>query len=286
MDIVYLNGEYLPRSEAKVTVDDRGFVFGDGVYEVVPAYRGSPFLMREHLRRLSDGLSELAIDFPTERVEPILRELLSRNGLDTAPIAVFYLQITRGSAPRAHYFPPAGTPPTVFGAVWNFTRPTLEVWEGGFEAVTSLDCRWGRADIKTVQLLPNVMAQEKARQAGASDAIFVRDGIPLEGAHNNLFFVFDRTLRTHPTSNQILPGVTRALLLEIARDKGLEVEERPTSLEAMARASELFLTGSTTEVRPIVRVDGSPVGDGRVGPVARQMRAALLERIERECGRS
>jgi len=284
MEYVFLNGSYLPRGEAVLSVEDRGFVFGDGVYEVVPNYRGAPFLMVEHLERLAGGLKELAIDYPVAEVEPILRELTARNELSESPISVFYLQVTRGVAPRTHHFPPAGTPPTVFATARPFTRPDLTTWESGFEAITHPDRRWGRADIKTIQLLPNVMAQEAARAAGVSDAIFVRDGIPLEGSHNNLFFVFDGTLRSHPTSNQILPGITRAVLIELAREKGYRIEERPTPLEEMADASELFLTGSTTEVRPIVRVDGRPVGDGRVGPVAKEMRAALFERIERECG--
>jgi D-alanine transaminase len=260
MELIYLNGAYLPKAEAVLSVEDRGFVFGDGVYEVVPVFRGVPFLMAEHLERLSDGLRELAIDFQVTSVEPILRELIARNDLGHAAIAVFYLQVTRGAAPRTHFFPPEGTRPTVFATARPFTRPDSESWEKGFEAITYSDRRWGRADIKTIQLLPNVMAQEAARAAGVSDAIFVRDGIALEGALNNLFFVFDRTIRTHPTSNQILPGITRAVLIDLARETGYKVEERPTSLEEMARATELFLTGSTTEVRPIVRVDGRPVG--------------------------
>jgi len=282
MEFVYLNGSYLPRGEATLSIDDRGFVFGDGVYEVVPFFRGAPFLMKQHLSRLGDGLRELAIDLPIEGIERILHELVVRNGLKEAPMAIVYLQVTRGAAPRTHFFPPAGTPPTVFATARPFNRPSQEVWDRGFEVITHPDQRWGRADIKTIQLLPNVMAQEAARAAGASDAIFVRDGIPLEGGHNNLFFAFGRTLRTHPTSNQILPGITRAVLIELARDRGLVVEERPTSMDEMGRATEIFLTGSTTEVRPVVRVDGNLVGNGEVGPVARELYAALMERIEQE----
>lgn len=284
MEVVYLNGRYLPRAEALLPVDDRGFVFGDGVYEVVPAFQGAPFLMDAHLRRLADGLRALAIDFRVEEVEPIFSRMIAENALQTTPISVFYLQVTRGVAPRTHHFPPAGTAPTVYATAKSFSRPAFEVWEKGFAAITHPDYRWARADIKTIQLLPNVMAQEAARSAGVSDAIFVRDGIPLEGGHNNLFFVFGERIRTHPTSNQILPGVTRAVVLELAREAGYLVEEGPTSLQEMAAASEVFLTGSTTEVRPVVDIDGRAVGDGRVGPVSRALYAALLGRIERECG--
>jgi D-alanine transaminase len=284
MEIVYLNGSYLPRTDAVLSVEDRGFVFGDGVYEVIPTFRGVPFLMAAHLSRLSDGLRALAIDYSVGEVESIFANLIAENGLDVSPMSIFYLQVTRGAAPRAHHFPPAGTKPTVFATARVFSRPAFEVWEKGVSAITHPDYRWGRADIKTIQLLPNVMAQEAARSAGASDAIFVRDGIPLEGGHNNLFFVFGERIRTHPTSNQILPGVTRAVVIELARELGYVVEEGPTSLQEMSRTSELFLTGSTSEVRPVVSVDGRPVGDGRVGAVSRALYAALLKRIERECG--
>lgn len=283
-DIVYLNGAYRPRAEAMIPVDDRGFLFGDGVYEMTPAYGGRFFRLDRHLRRLASGLGELRIDHDLEGIEAVHHELLRRNDLGGSALSGVYIQITRGAAPRAHHFPPAGTAPTVFAFAKGFQRPARTEWEKGVEAITHPDRRWGRVDVKTLQLLPNAMAQQAAREAGVSDVVLVRDGMALEGALNNLFVVFGRTVRTHPTSNQILPGITREAVIEIAREEGYEVEERPTPVEALARASEVFLTGTTTEVRPIVRIDGRPVGTGAVGPVTTALQGAFLAKVARECG--
>jgi len=282
-DIVYLNGEFLPRAEAKVSVDDRGFLFGDGVYDMTPAYGGRFFRLDRHLNRLRFGLRELSISFDTSGMEELHGALLESNGLTSAEVSAVYVQVTRGAAPRAHHFPPEGTPATVFAFAKGFQRPSREDWEKGVAAVTHPDRRWGRVDVKTLQLLPNAMAQQAARAAGVSDAILVRDGIALEGALNNLFVVFGRRVRTHPTSNQILPGITREAVIEIAREEGFEVEERVTPVEALREASEVFLTGTSTEVRPIVRIDDRPVGTGRVGPVTSALSQAFLARVAEEC---
>lgn len=283
-DIVYLNGEFLPRTAAQVSVDDRGFLFGDGVYEMTPAYGGRFFRLDRHLDRLRFGLGELSISFDVSKVEALHHELLERNGLGDVEMSAVYLQVTRGEAPRAHHFPPEGTPATAYAFAKGFQRPSRADWEKGVAAVTHPDRRWGRVDIKTLQLLPNAIAQQAARTAGVSDAILVRDGIALEGALNNLFVVFGRSVRTHPTSNQILPGITRDAVLEIAREEGFEVEERATPIEALREASEVFLTGTTTEVRPIVLIDDRPVGDGRVGTVTTALSNAFLARVSEECG--
>jgi len=283
-DIVHLNGSFLPRSEATVSVDDRGFLFGDGVYEMTPAYGGTFLALDRHLGRLARGLEQLGIEHDQGDLEEVHHELLRLNGLEDAPMSTVYLQITRGVALRAHHFPPAGTPTSIFAFARRFERTPPEVWEEGFEAVTHPDRRWGRVDIKTLQLLPNALAQQAARSAGASDALMVRDGIILEGALSNLFFVFGRTVRTHPTSNQILPGITRELVIEVAEEEGLQVEERPTPIEELAAADEVFLTGTTTEVKPVVRIDGRAVGKGNAGPVTKELMSAFLRRVERECG--
>lgn len=283
-DIVHLNGAWLPRNQALVPVDDRGFVFGDGVYEMTPAYDGRFLRLRRHLERLRFGLEELEIDFDLSGVEELHHEILRRNGLTEVPMATVYLQVTRGVAPRAHHFPPSDTAATVYAFAKRFERTAEDVWTRGFEAVTYPDRRWGRVDIKTLQLLPNAMAQQAARTAGAGDALLVRDGIVLEGALSNLFVVFGGTIRTHPTSNQILPGITRELVLEIAGEEGYELEERPTPIERLKDASEVFMTGTTTEVKPIVRIDGRTVADGQVGPVTTSLHRAFMERVRRECG--
>lgn len=276
-EVVHLDGRYVSSEEARVSPDDRGFSFGDGVYEVVPFYGGRPLAMDAHVARMARGLEALDIGWDATGLPRIAGKLVERNGLSSAPMSIVYLQVTRGVAPRAHAFPNPKAPPTVYATARTYARPTDKAWQRGAAAITVVDSRWGRVDVKTLQLLPNVLAQEAAGRAGVDEAVFVRDGIALEGAKNNLFAVVDGVLRTHPASNQILRGITRDLVIEMARELGHPVEEIPTPLGLLGRATEAFLTGSTSEVRPIVRIDGQDVGDGRVGPVAKELRAALHE---------
>lgn len=280
MSTVYLNGEYLPAEEAKVPVNDRGFLFSDGIYEVTPAYRGRFFLMDRHLDRLLRGMCELRIDQDPSGLEAIHCELLDRNGLAEKPVSIVYLQITRGVAPRTHAFPVDPVAPTVYAFAREFVRPSAEAWEGGVRAVTVPDRRWARVDIKTVSLLGNVLAQQAAVDAGVEDALLVKDGVALEGAHSNFFAVFGDTLVTHPLAGTILPGITRGYLLELARELGVPVRERPIQVEELLRADEAFFTGTTTEVKPCVEIDGRPVGEGRPGPVTRRLSQVFLERVE------
>lgn len=280
MGIVFLNGEFLPGDEAKISVNDRGFLFSDGIYEVTPAYRGRFFLMDRHRARLARGLRELRLEGDAGDLEGVHRELLARNDLADVPVSIVYLQITRGVAPRTHAFPPERVPLTVYGFAKEFRRPERSRWEEGFQAVTVPDRRWARVDIKTVSLLGNVLAQQAAVDAGVDDAILLRDGVALEGAHSNLFAVFDGTVVTHPVSNVILPGITRSYVLEMARGMGLEVEERPIQVEELAGADEAFFTGTTTEVKPCVRIDGRAVGNGSPGPVTTRLYDAFLERVD------
>ena len=284
MDPVYLNGEFLPRSEAVIPVEDRGFLFADGLYEVTPFYRGAPLRLESHLRRLGRGLGTLRIDFDLEILPAMHEELLDRCDLRDQEMSMVYLQITRGVAPRTHAFPDPAVTPTVFAYAKAFQRPDPARWERGFDAVTVPDRRWTRCDLKTIQLLPNVLAQEEARQAGVTDALMVRDGLALEGAHNNLFVVFGDVVATHPSSNQILPGITREVVLDVARARGIPVEERAIPVSELACASELFFTGTTTEIRPTVELDGRPVGEGVVGPVTRDLMEGFRELVHRECG--
>ncbi len=280
MGIVYLNGEYLPVADAKISVDDRGFLFSDGIYEVTPSYRGRLFGWERHLQRLLKGLCELRIDQDVAGLEEIHRRLLTENDLTDAETALVYLQITRGAAPRTHAFPREPVPPTVYAFAKAWRRPSPERWERGFEAVSVPDRRWARADIKTVSLLPNVLAQQASVDAGVDDALLVRDGMAVEGAHQNFFAVFGDTLVTHPASNVILHGITRGYVLEIARELGIPVEERAIVVESLAHATEAFFTGTTTEVRPTTRIDGEPLGSGEVGPVTRRLAEAFRARIE------
>ncbi len=280
MSTVYLNGDFLPKEEAFISPDDRGFLLGDGLYEVTPFYEGVPFGFDEHLARLVRGLRWMRIDFDTSGLEAMHRELLARNGLDTAERALVYLQITRGAAPRTHYFPEGDVTPTVYAYAKAWSRPSDERWNRGFTAATVPDRRWSRVDIKSICLLPNAIGFQDAKERGADDAILVRDGVAIEGAHQNFWAVFGGTAVTHPKTNHILPGITRDIVLDEARRAGVAVEERPIQLEELTLADEAFFTGTTGEVRPVVEIDGRPVGNGRVGDVTRRLSDLFLARVE------
>ncbi len=281
VSIVYLNGDYLPEEEARIPVNDRGFLFGDGIYEVTPAYGGAFFQMDGHFERMRRGLDALRIDFEPESLLEMHHRLLAENGLQDRQVAYVYVQVTRGVAPRTHTFPKPAVAPTVYGYAREYKRPARDVWERGFAAITVPDRRWARVDIKTIALLPNVLAQQAAAEAGVSDAVLVKDGVALEGSHNNFFAVFDGTVTTHPTTNAILPGISRGVVLDLCRELNIPVELRAIQLEELAEADETFFTGTTTEVRPCVEIDGKSVGDGKVGPVARRLFDAFLEATAR-----
>jgi D-alanine transaminase len=277
--VVYLNGEYLPRSEAKLSVDERGFFFGDGVYEVTRAVDGRLFESARHLKRLARGLRELRLEpqLSLEQVEQVSLELLLRNDL-TSGEGTIYLQITRGAAPRTHHFPPAGTPCTVFLSAQRFSLPT-DKRASGVAVVTYPDIRWSRCDIKTVNLLAAVMAKQHAVDHGVFEAIFVRESAVTEGSHTNVFGVIDGELRTYPSSNLILPGITRDVVLEVARELGVTVNETPFHTHHLPQLQECFLTGTTTDVMPVVSIDGVAVGDGTPGKVTMALYDALSARI-------
>lgn len=275
--IVYLNGEFVPKSEATVPVEDRGFLFGDAAYEATPAYRGAPFLLDRHLARLSRSLAALRIDCDVGAMPEVHRRLIDENGLDRAPFSYVYVQVTRGVAPRGHAFPREPVPPTVYGFASPAARPPRSRWEEGYAAITVPDRRWGRADVKVTSLVANVLAQQAAAEAGVEDAIFVRDGMALEGTHNNFFAVFEGVVTTSPASNYILHGITRDFVLERAAALGVPVDERAIPVEELREADEAFFAGTTTEIRPTVEVDGRPVGTGRAGPVTRRLFDDFLE---------
>lgn len=278
--LVYINGRFLPAAEATISALDRGFVFGDGVYEVWRVVRGELFEAARHQARLERGLRELRIshaaDASLDRLTAIARRLLDENGLAGGD-ATLYVEITRGSAPRSHYFPPVGTPPTLLVMANAFTPSGARFT--GTSVITQPDVRWLRCDIKTIQLLPNVLARQAATEAGASEAVFVRDGVITEGTHTTLFGVIDGVLRTHPANHLVLPGVTRDVVIDLAREAGIDVHEDAIGVGELPNATELFLTGTTTDVTPIITMDGRQVGDGSPGPVARGLLRRLLERM-------
>ena len=277
--LVYLNGEYIPKERAMVPVTDRGFLFADGVYEVVRIYGGRLFLMQEHMERLRNGLAALRIPYrDVDRIQEIAARLMDENGIEDKDGAL-YIQATRGApAKRAHAFPQGDIAPTIYISAYEHPRPSPDSFERGVECVTCSDTRWSRCDIKSVSLLANVLANQYAHERGAFEALFVRDGVVLEGSHSNLFAVYGGALLTYPSSNYTLPGITRELVLELAAELGIPAALGPILEDQLGAADELFLSGTTTEVMPIVRVDGQEVGDGKPGPISRRLQQAYEER--------
>jgi len=269
--IVYLNGRFLPRDEARISPEDRGFLFADAIYEVVRNDRGRPYRLSEHLDRMRDGLDAIRIAADPGFFPAVAARLIEENGLGDRDVLV-YAQVSRGVAPRYHAFPPPGTEPTVFA----FARPTdPPPPPGGGRAIFAPDERWARCDVKSVMLLANVLAAQKAREAGAIEAILVRDGIAWEGTKANLFAYRDGVVRTAPKGPRILPGVTRGAALEAASRLGFAVEERPIAIEELFSSQEVFLASTTLWTYPLVEVDGRAIGDGRPGPVAAKICEAL-----------
>ena len=280
MTTVYLNGEYLARERATVSVDDRGFVFGDGIYEGVRAIAGRLFEWEAHARRMAYGLAGLRIELSAGQLAglgAVCERLLRDNGLVHGE-AFLYLAVTRGAAPRTHAFPPAGTPPTVFVSATPFSRRSEQRRHGG-KAITFEDLRWSRCDWKTLNLLGSVLARQAATEAGAFEAILVRDGVVTEGAASTVFAVVDGVVRTHPLSRRILPGVTRAVVIDCARELGIALDETAVTEAELRRAAEIFLCGTMTDVTPVVVLDGSPIAGGAPGPIAVRLGDALDARL-------
>jgi D-alanine transaminase len=279
VSIVYLNGQFLPRGEAKLSVDERGFFFGDGVYEVTRVVRGRLFEWERHARRLARGLRELRIDagLDLETIRSLQERLIRENQL-TEGQGTVYLQITRGAAPRTHHFPPKGTPATVFLSASAFS-PASEVRGRGVAVVTYPDYRWSRCDLKTVNLLPAVMAKQFASDNDAFEAVFIRDAVVTEGSHTNVFGVIGGELRTYPNSNYVLPGVTRDVVIELAHELRIPVSETPIYRHEIPQLEECFLTGTTSDVMPVVSIDGKQVGTGRPGAITMRLYEALAGRL-------
>ena len=267
---VYLNGEVLDEREARIHVNDRGFLLADGIYEVIRVYGGRPFELDRHLRRLERSARELRLplDPPADEIGRIATELLSRNGLADATI---YVQVTRGVAPRTHAFPTATVAPTTYVAVRPALAPPPALVRDGAAAITLPDDRWARCDVKGVGLTANVLAKQAAVDAGAFEAIFVRDGYVTDCASCNVFAVFGATLMTAPRTNYILWGITREVVLELARQDGMDVQEMPFRVEQLRQADEIFVTGTSSELTPIVTLDGATVGSGRPGALTQHL---------------
>ena len=265
-DVVYFDGRYMPKAEVRVSPDDRGFLLGDGIYEVAAAYDGRFVALDRHMERLRRSLIESRIDASiADPLETVFHELLDRNGFADSGKTMVYMQITRGAAPRSHAFPKIACRPTVYAYAAPF--PDMGNLSAGTGAITRPDMRWSRCDIKVISLIANCMANQEAKESGAFEAILIRDGVALEGSHTSFFGVKDGIIRTAPKSNLILPGITREITIEAATRAGLEVVEEAIGANELSGMDELFIAGTTTEVVPIVKLDGKPVGNGGVGEV-------------------
>jgi D-alanine transaminase len=277
--IAYVNGRYVPMGEAAVHIEDRGYQFADAVYEVWALFGGKLADPEGHFARLERSLGELKIAMPMTRaaLTQVLRETVRRNRVREGLV---YLQVSRGAARRDHAFPSPAVRPAVVITVSATDRAASEARAAkGVSVVTTPETRWGRCDIKTVGLLPNALAKQKAREAGAAEAWFVDDlGFVTEGASSNAWIVDgEGRLRTRDTNANILRGVTRGSLLEVIRREGLDVDERPFTPEEAIGAREAFITGAGTLVLPVIAVDGKPVGEGKPGPVAMRLRRLYIE---------
>lgn len=267
--IVYLNGQFMPLSEAKISVLDRGFIFGDGIYEVIPAYAKKPFRLAEHLRRLRSNLDATRIKDPNSEQQwnEVINQLVAQQDAEDQSI---YLQITRGVAKRDHAFP-AGIEPTVFMMSNPLMVMDQKTFENGVGAITLDDIRWQYCNIKAIALLPNILLRQTALDQGAQEAILVRNDIVTEGSASNIFMVTGGVIKTAPNSSLLLPGITRDLIVELAHAHKLPLNEVNFTQDELLHADEVWLTSSTKEVLPIVRLNEKTVGNGKPGPVARRM---------------
>ncbi len=264
----FLNGEYLPLDECRVSVLDRGFIFGDGIYELITVYKNNAFYLAQHLERLQRSMDEVKITSPysDDEWEILVNNLVQQSEHDDLAI---YIQVTRGIAPRDHFFPNS-TQATVFAMANPLPLVSSKYLKNGVELITTNDIRWQRCDIKTISLLANVLAKDEAAEASATEAIMVRDGYALEGSASNLFLVRDDVVYTHPKDNLILPGITRDFVLELLNELGLEFKEQFIPKDWLYSADELWVASSTKEVLAATKIDGKVVADGRPGKHWRQ----------------
>ncbi|WP_041794670.1 D-amino-acid transaminase [Pararhodospirillum photometricum] len=279
--IAYVNGRYVPHSQAMVHVEDRGYQFSDGIYEVTGVYKGRPIDAEGHWERLERSLRELSIAMPMSRraLDFVASQVVRRNRVVTG---IVYIQVTRGVWPRNHPFPPKVTPPALVMTARNGLGPGQAVAERGVSVYSQPDIRWGRRDIKTVSLLPNVLAKEKAHHEGGFEALLVAsDGTVTECASSNAWIITrDGVLVTRALSNDILPGITRARLRELALGMGMQIEERSFTLDEAKAAREVFISSTGSFALPVVRIDETVIGNGVPGTLTLGLRARYLEFLE------
>jgi len=277
-EVVYLNGSLIAKNEAFISPEDRGFNFADGIYEVIKYYGGKPFRYSDHMERLKRSLHEIRIDFQDfDPLEAVFQALLDQNEL-TDRDAGIYLQITRGSNTRIHQFP-GNIKPTVYATAFPFASKTDQL-QNGVKVITTEDIRWLRCDIKSVSLLPNVLAAQKASEQDAAEAIFIRNGMVTEGSHSSFMAVKNSVVYTHPDSNLILPGITRKVVFEICQTHHIRVIEEGIPASELAHLDEMMIVGTGSEVTPVVKIDEFTIGDGTPGPITRFIRDKFFEQIQ------
>lgn len=276
-EIVYLNGKFLPGEEAKISPNDRGFIFADGVYEVAKYYNGKAFRYRDHFERLKRSLLELRILFADiEGLEMIFQKLISVNGMENIHAGI-YVQITRGTHKRIHNFPEKITP-TIYA--YAFELPSSkDNLENGIKVITKEDIRWQRCDIKSVSLLPNSMLFNEAVENGAGECILIRDGMVTEATHSSVLAVKNGTVVTRPLSNLILPGITRKVILEICEDNGIPFEERMYTEKELYEMDEILIAGTGSEVTPVVQINDRYIGNKKPGEITRLIQKKFFEMV-------
>jgi D-alanine transaminase len=272
---VYLNGQFMSKDKASVSPDDRGFYFADGVYEVIKYYKGQPFCFAEHMMRLRNSLAGIRIDYQElERLSDICNALISANQLNDKYAGV-YIQITRGVAERTHRFPADKIMPTVY--VRAFPMPAyMEEMRNGIRVIACEDIRWLRCNIKSIALLPNTLMFEEVAAQGAFECMFVRNGCITEASHSNILAVKKGVVHTHPDSNFILPGITKDATLKLCRSLQIKVVEQPIRITEIKKFDEWFITGTGSEIVPIVQIDETKIGNGKPGPVTRLLQKEFL----------
>jgi D-alanine transaminase len=272
MTIAYFNGKFKRKKKIFISSDDRGFLFADGVYEVIRWYKGFFFDMEGHMARLRRSLREVRIEWPESEIFPeIANKLIKLNHLKKQDV-IIYLQVTRGAAKRAHAFPQPPVHPTVYAAVRSFD-PEKELISKGIGAILMKDTRWTRCDIKSVSLLPNILSFQEAVETGCYECIFSREGVITECSHSNIFMVIDGVLHTHPESDNILSGITRRNVIRLIHDAGIQFKETPISENRIYEISEAFVTNTSFEIAPVISINNKIIGDGVPGPVTKALRA-------------
>ncbi|HAQ07129.1 MAG TPA: D-amino-acid transaminase [Bacillus bacterium] len=283
MDYVIVDGQVTDRTSAKVDIEDRGYQFGDGVYEVIRVYNGKMFTGEEHLKRLEESAEKVKIKLPYsyEELKNMIDELIAKNELETG---IVYMQFTRGTSPRNHVFPGNGVEPTFVAYTRKVPRPQ-ETMEKGVHTILDEDIRWLRCDIKSLNLLGNLLSKQKAAEAGCFEAILHRGQTVTEGSHSNISIVKDGVIITHPADNYILNGITRQKVLEICVKEQIPYEERAFTIDELLSADEVFSSGTTVEVMPVIEINKKQVGEGEPGSVTRRLQNLFKAEIEEQCGR-